>query len=148
MLSAERVAVWRVVSDPHHQWRWWPKVTRVEDVHERKRGSGTAWTSVMTTQAGRSVRANFRCLYSRELDAYAWEQEIEGTPFAKVLRSSKVSLDLSDAEGGTVVSLEADQRLRGLSRLGGFMLRRATATQLEEALDGLEQAVGEPPKAS
>jgi hypothetical protein len=29
-----------------------------------------------------------------------------------------------------------------MSRLGGFMLRRATATQLDEALAGLERAVG------
>jgi hypothetical protein len=50
---------------------------------------------------------------------------------------------LEDREGGTQVSIQADQRLRGMSRLGGFMLRRATGAQLDEALTGLEQAVGE-----
>jgi hypothetical protein len=30
-----------------------------------------------------------------------------------------------------------------MSRLGGFMLRRATGAQLDEALDGLEQVIGE-----
>ena len=34
------------------------------------------------------------------------------------------------------------QRMRGLSRLGGFMVRRATRRILDEALDGLELAVG------
>jgi uncharacterized protein YndB with AHSA1/START domain len=149
LLPVDRLAVWRVVSDPHHLWRWWPKVARVEAVQERRRGTGTAWTNVLKTEAGKTVRADFRCLYSTEPSGYAWEQEIEGTPFAKVLRSSVTALDLSEAEGGTLVTLEADQRLRGMSRLGGFMLRRATATQLDEALDGLERAVADPaPKPS
>jgi uncharacterized protein YndB with AHSA1/START domain len=149
LLSADRLAIWRVVSDPHHLWRWWPKVARVEAVQERRRGTGTAWTNVLKTEAGKTVRADFRCLYSTEPSGYAWEQDIEGTPFAKVLRSSVTALDLSEAEGGTLVTLEADQGLRGMSRLGGFMLRRATATQLDEALDGLERAVADPaPKPS
>jgi hypothetical protein len=138
-----------VVSDPHHLWRWWPKVAGVEGVQERKRGTGTLWTNVLKTSAGKNVRANFRCLYSKEPAAYAWEQEIDGTPFAKVLRSSVTALDLSEQEGGTLVTLESDQKLRGLSRLGGFMLRRATATQLDEALDGLGRALsGETQKRS
>jgi uncharacterized protein YndB with AHSA1/START domain len=138
VIPADRLSVWRVVSDPYHLVRWWPKVTRVEQVQERKRGTGTLWTSVMETQAGRSVRADFRCLYSKQLERYAWEQEIEGSPFEKVFRSSVTKVDLADAEGGTRVTLEADQRLRGMSRLGGFMVRRATGTQLGLALDSLQ----------
>ena len=135
--------MWRVISDPYHLARWWPKVTRVEGVQERRRGTGTLWTKVLETKAGRVVRADFRCLYSTEPSSYAWEQEIEGTPFAKVLRSSETRIELSDADSGTLVELEADQKLRGLSRFGGFMLRRATGAQLEEALSGLEQVLGE-----
>ena len=96
-----RSDVWRVVSDPYHLARWWPKVTRVEAVQERKRGTGTLWTKVLETSAGRSVRADFRCLYSKEPSAYAWEQEIEDSPFAKVLRSSVIRIELEDADGGT-----------------------------------------------
>jgi uncharacterized protein YndB with AHSA1/START domain len=141
LIGAPRADVWRVVSDPYHLARWWPKVARVESVQERKRGRGTLWTKVLETKAGRSVRADFRCLYSKEPSAYAWEQEIEGSPFAKVLRSSQTRIDLSDADGGTMVEIEAEQRLRGLSRFGGgFMLRRATGAQLDEALDGLAHA--------
>jgi hypothetical protein len=114
----------------------------VEAVQERKRGTGTLWTKVLETRAGRSVRADFRCLYSKQPSAYAWEQEIEDSPFAKVLRSSQTRIELDEAEGGTIVRLEAEQRLRGLSRFGGgFMLRRATGAQLEEALDGLEHVL-------
>jgi uncharacterized protein YndB with AHSA1/START domain len=136
--------VWRVVSDPHHLWRWWPKVQRVEDVRERRRGAGTQWTSVLETKSGRTVRADFRCLFSREGEAIAWEQEVEGSPFERVLASAVTKVELRDADGATRVTLEHDQRLRGLSRLGGFMLRRASAEQLDEALDGLVAIVSGP----
>lgn len=142
VIAADRRSVWDVVSDPYHRTRWWPKVSRVEDVHERARGSGTQWTEVLTTASGKGVRAEFRCLWSRDLEGLAWEQRIEGTPFAKVLKSSVTQVALSDSAPGTQVTLEADQKLRGMSRLGGFMLRRATGAQLDEALDGLEQAIG------
>jgi uncharacterized protein YndB with AHSA1/START domain len=142
LIGAPRTEVWRVVSDPYHLARWWPRVTRVEAVQERKRGTGTLWTKVLETKAGRSVRADYRCLYSKEPNAYAWEQEIEGSPFAKVLRSSQVRIELEDADGGTAVKLEAQQHLRGLSRFGGgFMLKRATGAQLDQALEGLEHAL-------
>jgi uncharacterized protein YndB with AHSA1/START domain len=142
LIAAPLRDVWRVVSDPYHLARWWPRVTRVEGVQERKRGTGTLWTKVLETKAGRSVRADFRCLYSKEPSAYAWEQEIEDSPFAKVLRSSEIRIDLEDRDGSTMVNLEAQQRLRGLSRFGGgFMLKRATGAQLDEALDGLEHAL-------
>src|SRR5262245_40732085 len=94
VIGAPRAEVWRVVSDPYHLPRWWPRVTRVEGVQERRRGTGTLWTKVLETQAGRSVRADFRCLYSKEPSAYGWEQEIEGSPFAKVLRSSETRIEL------------------------------------------------------
>jgi carbon monoxide dehydrogenase subunit G len=140
-IAAPRPEVWDVVSNPYHLARWWPKVGRVEAVQERTRGTGTLWTKVLQTQAGRQVRADFRCLYSKAPSAYGWEQEIEGSPFAKVLRSSEINIELEESDGGTLVELRAVQRLRGLSRFGGFMLRRATNRQLEEALDGLERAV-------
>jgi uncharacterized protein YndB with AHSA1/START domain len=142
LIGAPLRDVWRVVSDPYHLARWWPRVTRVEGVQERKRGTGTLWTKVLETKAGRSVRADFRCLYSKEPSAYAWEQEIEDSPFAKVLRSSEIRIALEARDGSTMVSLEAQQQLRGLSRFGGgFMLKRATGAQLDEALEGLEHAL-------
>jgi uncharacterized protein YndB with AHSA1/START domain len=142
VILAPRSAVWRVVSDPYQLSRWWPRVTRVEGVQERKRGTGTAWTKVMETKSGRVVRADFRCLYAKDPSSYAWEQEVDGTPFEKVFRSAVTRIDLSDDQRGTLVSLETQQRLRGMSRFGGFMIKRATTVQLDHALDGLERAVG------
>jgi uncharacterized protein YndB with AHSA1/START domain len=142
VIAADRRAVWDIVADPHHLARWWPKVARVEDVQERERGAGTRWTEVLTTASGKGVRAEFRCVRSREPEQYSWEQEIEGSPFAKVFKSSVTTLELEEDPGGTRVTIELEQQLRGLSRLGGFMLRRASGEQVDEALDGLEQALG------
>ena len=141
MIPAPRADVWSVVSDPYHLPRWWPNVTRVEGVHERKGGSGSQWTKVFETQSGKSVRADFRCRYSRAPEAFGWEQEIPGSPFEKYLRSAVTEIELSDSDSGTLVEIETDQRLRGISRFGGGpMLKRATGRQLDEALDALEQS--------
>jgi uncharacterized protein YndB with AHSA1/START domain len=141
VIPALRADVWNVVSDPYHLPRWWPNVTRVEGVYERKGGSGSQWTKVFETRTGKSVRADFRCRYSRAPEAYGWEQEIPGSPFAKYLRSAVTAIELSDADTGTLVEIETDQRLRGISRFGGSaMLKRATGRQLDDALDALEQS--------
>ena len=42
---------------------------------------------------------------------------------------------------GNRVTIAQRQTLRGYSRTGGFLLRRATASRLDEALDGLERLV-------
>ena len=43
---------------------------------------------------------------------------------------------------GTAVRLTEEQRARGTARLGGFLVRRATAQRLDEALPALEEVVG------
>jgi uncharacterized protein YndB with AHSA1/START domain len=143
VIAADRGAVWRVVADPHHLPRWWPKVARVEDVYERERGAGTRWTEILETASGKGVKAEFRCRRSREPELYEWEQEIEDSPFAKVFKTSVTRVGLDPESDGTRVTLELEQELRGLSRLGGFMVRRASGDQLDAALDGLEAALEE-----
>jgi uncharacterized protein YndB with AHSA1/START domain len=144
VIAAPRADVWDVVSDPYHLPRWWPNVTRVEDVRERRGGSGSQWTKVFETQSGKAVRADFRLRYQRAPEALGWEQEIPGSPFEKYLRSAVTEIELSDAGSGTLVEIETEQRLRGISRFGGGpMLRRATGRQLDEALDALERSFGD-----
>jgi len=141
VIPAPRADVWSVVSDPYHLPRWWPNVSRVEGVHERRGGSGSQWTKIFETRTGKSVRADFRCRYSRAPEAYGWEQEIPGSPFEKYLRSAVTEIELSEADSGTLIEIETEQRLRGISRFGGGpMLRRATGRQLDEALDALERS--------
>ncbi len=90
------------------------------------------------------MRADYRCTSAAVGERYVWEQEVEGTPFAKILRSALLEIRLQPHDSRTEVTLTANERLRGLSRLGSPMMRRAVRQRLDEALDGLERAVGAP----
>jgi uncharacterized protein YndB with AHSA1/START domain len=134
-LGAEVGDVWAVIADPHHLPRWWPRVGRVEGVDQDR------WTQVFVTRKGRPVRADFRLLASEPPSRREWRQEIQDTPFERVLHESVTAVAL-EPEGAqaTRVTIELRQRLRGLSRLGGFMVRRASRRLLDEALEGLRVA--------
>jgi uncharacterized protein YndB with AHSA1/START domain len=137
-VSATPLAIWELVEDPHHLPRWWPGVARMEGVSEDR------FTQVFMTKKGRPVRIDFTLLESRPPDdagngVRRWEQEIVGTPFERVLTASIIEIRLEPAGAGTAVTIEHEQRLRGYSRTGGFMLKRATGTKLDGALDGLER---------
>jgi uncharacterized protein YndB with AHSA1/START domain len=125
--------VWDVVGDPHHLPRWWPRVQRVEAVE------GGRWTSVFATDRGRTVRADFEVLRSSAGQAVAWRQDLEGSPFGRVLEDAVTEVRL-EGEGGaaTRVTVELRQKLRGFARLAPFLVRRANRRLLDEALDGLE----------
>ena len=139
VIAAPREQVWSLVSDPHHLPRWWPKAVRVEDV--RGAGKRGRWTLVLGTKRGRGVRADYRCTALTEGRRSVWTQEIEGTPFQKILRSAEIELGLDDADGGTAVRLATRERLKGLSRLGSPLMRQATRRRLDEALGGIARAL-------
>jgi uncharacterized protein YndB with AHSA1/START domain len=141
-LSAPPGEVWALISDPYSLPRWWPRTSRVESVDVKAGGRRSQWTKVLETSEGRGVRADYRCVSSADGERYAWEQQLEGTPFAKHLRSSKVEIQLRGDDGGTDVALSSEQSLRGLSRLGSPMMRGGQGRILDEALDGLEEALG------
>jgi uncharacterized protein YndB with AHSA1/START domain len=141
VITASPEEVWRLVSDPHSLPRWWPRVGRVENVERKSGGRRSQWTKVLETSEGRGVRADYRCLSSAEGERYVWEQELEGTPFARHLRSSRIEVALRPAEQGTQVDLSSVQSLKGMSRLGSPMMRRGQGAILDEALDGLERAL-------
>ena len=140
-ISAAPDQVWALVSDPYNLPRWWPKTGRVESVDVKPGGKRSQWTKVLETAEGRGVRADYRCIGSTAGERYAWEQQLEGTPFAKHLRSSKVEIRLRADEAGTAVALSSEQVLRGLSRLGSPMMRGGQRRILDEALNGLERAL-------
>jgi uncharacterized protein YndB with AHSA1/START domain len=140
-IAANPRDVWNLVSDPYNLPRWWPRVSRVENVERTKAGKRSQWTKVLDTSAGRGVRADYRCVSSAEEERYVWEQQLTGTPFEKHLRSSVTEIGIEPADEGTEVSLTARQTLRGLSRLGSPMMRGATGSMLDEALTGIEQAL-------
>ena len=133
--------VWRLVSDPYSLPRWWPRTARVENVDAKPGGKRTQWTKVLQTAEGRGVRADFRCVSSAERKRYVWEQELEGTPFERHLKALRVEIGMRERDGGTEVSLTEEQTLKGMSKLGSPLMRRARSGILDEALDGIERAL-------
>jgi uncharacterized protein YndB with AHSA1/START domain len=123
--------VWRVVADPWRLPAWWPGVTRVEDA------TTEAWTTVMTSRKGRSVRADFTRTDAEEPHRLAWQQELAETPFERLLAESATRIELRPEDGGTRVELELAQRPRGWTRFAPIQLRLAAARQADGALDGL-----------
>jgi uncharacterized protein YndB with AHSA1/START domain len=138
LIDASAHAIWAVVADPHHFPRWWPGVIRVEGVHADR------FTHVYTTKRGRAVRIDFRLVVSDPPDdrgraRVAYEQEVLGTPFERVLSRSLTEVALEPEDPATRVTIAQHQKLRGYSRTGGWLLRRATGKRLQEALEGLER---------
>ncbi len=142
VVDAPVADVWSLVSDPYNLPRWWPRTSRVENVERTAAGKRSQWTKVLETSEGRGVRADYRCLSSADEKHYVWEQELENSPFERVLKTSVIEIGLEPDGGGCEVRLTSRQQLRGLSRLGSPMMRRATARTLGEALDGIERALG------
>jgi uncharacterized protein YndB with AHSA1/START domain len=137
VLAAPPEDVWATVGDPYHMPRWWPRVERVELV----RGDG--FTQLLRTDKGRAIRADFRVTQSRRPELRRWRQEVAGTPFEGILEWSETEIRLEPAgDANTRVTLEQEQKLRGLARFGGFMARRAARQSLDSALDGLETLHG------
>jgi uncharacterized protein YndB with AHSA1/START domain len=136
-IAASVEELWDVISDPHHLPRWWPRVNRVEDV------DGDAFTEVMTTAKGKVVRADFQLVQVEEGTRLRWEQRVQGTPFANLLKSASTEVRLAPAGGSTEVTIELQQRLNGFfARFGSYMVGRAAAATIEDALEGLERIRG------
>jgi uncharacterized protein YndB with AHSA1/START domain len=158
-IAASPQELWDVLGDPHHLPRWWPRVNRVEAVTLTGTGEPEAFTEVLMGPSGKIVRADFELLECVGLQRIVWSQQVENTPFARVLKSAETEIGLADAHGNdgpvTEVTIELRQelqgfrgsgalsmRLSGISRFGSPLVHRAAASTIEQALDGLEQIVG------
>jgi uncharacterized protein YndB with AHSA1/START domain len=140
-IAAPVADVWELISDPYNLPRWWPRTARVENVDRKPEGRRSQWTQVLETAEGRGVRADYRCLSSAQGERYVWEQQLEGSPFERHLRSSTLEIGLSEMGEDTEVSLTSAQTLRGMSRLGSPMMRGGQGKILDQALDGIERAL-------
>ncbi|HEX4838449.1 MAG TPA: SRPBCC family protein [Solirubrobacteraceae bacterium] len=165
-IAASAQELWEVLGDPHHLPRWWPRVNRVEAVtltgtprDGGQAGELGAFTEVLMSPRGRIVRADFKLLDAVEPWRIVWSQQIENTPFARVLKSAETEICLAAAHGSdgpaTEVTIELRQvlqgfrgsgalslRFSGISRFGGPLVQRAAVSTIEEALDGLELIAG------
>jgi uncharacterized protein YndB with AHSA1/START domain len=138
-IAASAEDLWDVISDPHHLPRWWPRVSRVEEVEQ------DAFTEVLKTAKGKVVRADFQLVETDEqARRIMWSQQVQGTPFARLLRSAETEVRLeADTAQATKVTIELRQVLNGgFPRFGGYMVIRAARATLDEALDGLERIRG------
>jgi carbon monoxide dehydrogenase subunit G len=134
-LTADPEAVWKVLADPRSLVRWWPRVERVKAI------TPEGWTTVLRSERGRALRADWRLDGQEAGERRAWAQSLEGTPFAKVLAERRVEVRLAPDGDGTRVTVELRQRGRGMARFGRLMLRRAARKELDSALDGLAGTV-------
>jgi uncharacterized protein YndB with AHSA1/START domain len=132
-VPAPREEVWRLVSEPERLPAWWPAVTRVEDATPH------AWTTVMTSTRGKAVRADYTRAEFDPPRRLAWRQELEESPFERILRESVTTLELEpEGEAATALELTLQHKGRGWGRFGYVQLRRAGARQVEQALDNVE----------
>ena len=143
LIKAPVEEVWQVIADPYQMPRWWPGVERMEGVQADR------FTQVFKSRRQRTVRADFHLLASEPPGGQytsghrAWEQELAGTPFERVLVESITEIAVEPAAGGgTLVTLGQRQKLRGYSKTGVWAMRSATNKRLEQALDGLARIVG------
>jgi uncharacterized protein YndB with AHSA1/START domain len=134
--DAPRERIWKVVSDPYSLPRWWPRVQRVEEV------SDEGWTMVLVSDRGKPIRADYTLARSEPMEVLEWKQELEETPFERMLSAARVEIELGPGDAGaTGVSLRSTERLRGLARLGSPMVRRAARRRLTQALERLGELV-------
>jgi uncharacterized protein YndB with AHSA1/START domain len=143
LIPAPAERVWALVADPHNLPRWWPETIRVEDVHGDPGARRSRFTQVLETSKGKPVRADFRCTASTAGRRLVWEQELVGTPFEGFLQQAELELQVEPGpeSGSSEVTIEGRRKLRGFSRFGSPMMRRATSQTLRSALDGIEEAL-------
>jgi uncharacterized protein YndB with AHSA1/START domain len=131
LIRASLPEVWALLCDPHHQPRWWPGVERIESVEPAR------FTQVLRTRRGRPVRVDYTVAAAQPPAWLEWRQELQGSPFARVLSSSEIRIALTAETEATRVTISQRQQLRGSNRTGGWMLSRATRRRLDAALAGL-----------
>ena len=128
--------VWDVISEPAQLPRWWPGVTRVEEA------TPEAWTTVLTSPKGKSVRMDYTRVDAAAPSRLIWRQEVEASPFERILAEATTSVELSEDEAGTRVAIELDQKPRGWARFAPLQFRAAGTRQVQGAVEGLERLLG------
>lgn len=125
--------VWHLISDPGRAVAWWPRAERVEDV------SGGRFTLVGRSSRGVPVRMDWRVAASRRDQRQRWEQELAGTPFAKLLRSSAVEIRLEPADAGCRITVSVERELENRGLAARWLGRRASRRHAGDALARLSR---------
>jgi uncharacterized protein YndB with AHSA1/START domain len=138
VVAAAPEEVWELVSDPAGLPRWWPGVTRVEEA------TAEAWTTVLRSPKGKAVRADYTRVEADDGRRLAWRQEVEESPFERILAAAFTEIALEPGEGGTRVTIELEQKPRGWARFAPLQFRAAGVRQVQGAVEGLEAVFGGP----
>lgn len=125
--------VWHLISDPGRAIAWWPHAERAEDV------SGGRFTLVVRSSRGVPVRMDWRVAASRRESRQRWEQDLAGTPFAKVLRSSAIEIRLEPAGDGCEITISVERELENRGLVAGWLGRRASRRHAGDALSRLSR---------
>lgn len=125
--------LWGVVGDPAQLPRWWPGVTRVEEA------TPDTWTTVLASPRGKVVRADYTRVEAVPGERLVWRQEVEGSPFERILASAFTTISLSaDGERASRVAIALEQTPRGWARFAPMQFRAAGSRLVQGALDGLQ----------
>jgi uncharacterized protein YndB with AHSA1/START domain len=128
--------VWGLVGDPARLAQWWPGVTRVEEATD------DAWTTVLASPKGKSVRIDYSRVEAERERRLVWRQEVEESPFERILASATTEIALAPEPSGTRVTISLDQRPRGWARFAPLQFRAAGRRQVRGAVEGLESVFG------
>ena len=128
--------VWGLVSDPARLPQWWPGVTRVEEA------TADAWTTVLSSPKGKALRVDYTRLEIEPESRLVWRQEVDESPFERILASATTEIALAPEPEGTRVTVALDQRPRGWARFAPLQFRAAGKRQVEGATEGLEAVFG------
>jgi uncharacterized protein YndB with AHSA1/START domain len=131
LVPARPEEVWELISDPERLPRWWPGVTRVEEV------TGEAWTTVLSSPRGKTVRADYTRVEAERPSLLVWRQEVEESPFERILADAVTTVVLAPADEGTRVAIALEQKPRGWARFAPIQFRAAGKRQVEGAIEGL-----------
>jgi uncharacterized protein YndB with AHSA1/START domain len=131
VVPAAQEEVWELVSDPARLPQWWPGVTRVEDAF------GEAWTTVLSSPRGKTVRADYTRMEAERPSLIVWRHEVEESPFERILAESVTTVVLAPAGEGTRVAIALEQKPRGWARFAPLQFRAAGRRQVEGAIEGL-----------
>lgn len=130
--------VWELLIEPERLIEWWPAAHRVEEVE------ADAWTLVLSTPRGKQVRADYSLVDSDPLRELVWRQEVQETPFERIMSESLTRFALEPEDGATHVTMSNRIRLRGFSHFGALQVRLAARRHVDRALEGLQSVLGAP----
>lgn len=136
VVEATPEEVWGLVSDPARLPQWWPGVTRVEEA------SADAWTTVLSAPKGKSLRIDYSRVEAEPERRVVWRQEVEESPFERILASATTEIALAKDADGTRVTVSLDQRPRGWARFAPLQFRAAGRRQVQGAVEGLDAVFG------